>query len=148
MKIPKRYIPRNLSRRDATIQKRNIIQTRKLYKKGIYINRPNLKTFHSKKSSHIEKAKKIYKVDSIDPNSKTLSSRTKCSNRSLKKIVNKGEGAYYSSGSRPNQTAKSWGIARLASSITGGPASKIDFKIIEEGCSKRGPAYKMALKTV
>jgi len=42
----------------------------------------------------------------------------------LQKIVNKGMGAYYSSGSRPNQTPASWGIARLASAITGGPAGK------------------------
>ena len=48
-------------------------------------------------------------------------------------IVKKGEGAYYSSGSRPNQTAKSWGLARLASSLTAGKAAAIDYDIIEKG---------------
>jgi hypothetical protein len=48
------------------------------------------------------------------------------------KIINKVR-AYYSSGSRPNQTAKSWGLARLASSVTSGPAA-VDFNIIDEGC--------------
>tara|TARA_R100000808_G_scaffold14444_1_gene34118 strand:- start:662 stop:1057 length:396 start_codon:yes stop_codon:yes gene_type:complete len=42
------------------------------------------------------------------------------------KILAKGKGAYYSSGSRPNQTPTSWALARLASVIVGGPARKID----------------------
>tara|TARA_R110002020_G_scaffold468312_3_gene692485 strand:+ start:586 stop:981 length:396 start_codon:yes stop_codon:yes gene_type:complete len=46
-----------------------------------------------------------------------------------KKVIDKGKGAYYSSGSRPNQTPTSWGLARLASVILGGPARKIDKKI-------------------
>ena len=47
-------------------------------------------------------------------------------------------GAYHSSGSRPNQSKESWGYARLASAITGGPASKVDARslahLLEEGC--------------
>ena len=42
------------------------------------------------------------------------------------KILAKGKGAYYSSGSRPNQTPTSWALSRLASVIVGGPARKID----------------------
>ena len=42
------------------------------------------------------------------------------------KVMDKGKGAYYSSGSRPNQTAHSWAYGRLASVILGGPARKID----------------------
>jgi hypothetical protein len=57
-----------------------------------------------------------------------------------------GRGAYYSSGSRPNQTARSWGLARLASSITGGPAAKVDFHIIDESCDHDKPAHKLAVK--
>ena len=44
----------------------------------------------------------------------------------LKKIINKGMGAYYSSGSRPNQTAHSWGYARLASALLKHKSYKID----------------------
>lgn len=43
-----------------------------------------------------------------------------------KKIIEKAMGAYFSGGSRPNQTPSSWGYARLASVIVGGPARKID----------------------
>ena len=41
-------------------------------------------------------------------------------------------GAYYSSGSRPNQTAESWGLARMYSYILGGPTRKIDHHITEK----------------
>ena len=75
---------------------------------------------------------------------KELIDNTGCSNSILKKIVNKGIGAYYSSGSRPNQTAKSWGMARLASAITGGPASKVDFHLLKD-CDKKKPAYKLSI---
>ena len=46
-------------------------------------------------------------------------------------------GAYFSSGSRPNQTPHSWGYARLASSITGNNASIVDYKILKKGCKKK-----------
>ena len=52
---------------------------------------------------------------------------------SMETILRKGRGAYYSSGSRPNQTAESWARARLASSVTGGKAAKYDYKHLEEG---------------
>ena len=38
-------------------------------------------------------------------------------------------GAYYSAGSRPNQTAGSWSRARLASVIMNGKARKVDIDI-------------------
>ena len=62
----------------------------------------------------------------------------------MKKILKKGQGAYYSSGSRPGQTSHSWGIARLASSITCGKAAAIDYNILEEGCKKNSKALKLA----
>jgi hypothetical protein len=46
-----------------------------------------------------------------------------------RKIIDKGMGAYYSSGSRPNQTPMSWGLGRLASVILNGPSRKIDKSI-------------------
>jgi len=76
--------------------------------------------------------------------SKELVSKTGCTLAALNKIVSKGEGAYFSSGSRPNQTAQSWGIARLASSITGGKSAAVDYKIIEEGCNHKKRAFIMA----
>lgn len=143
--IPYKYLPKTLSESDRKKQLANLRRTRKLYKKHskTYVNRPNLKSFKSKPSKHVQKAMKIYGVDSMKP-SKELSRKTGCSLKVLRKIINKGHGAYHSSGSRPNQSKESWGYARLASAITGGPASKVDAHLLEEGCDKSSSsAYRM-----
>jgi hypothetical protein len=145
--IPKRYIPFSLSKKDKVKQKNMILKSRKLYKSKKYFTRKNVSSFKSKPSNHIINAKRIYNINKISP-SRELSKKTGCSLQALKKIVNKGEGAYYSSGSRPNQTAQSWGLARLASSITGGKASQVDFNILKEGCSHTGKAYRLAKHNV
>lgn len=143
MEINLRYLPKKLTRKDKKRQFKALVKSRKLYKKGIYYTRKPVKSFTSKKSPHIKKAEKIYKVKNIGA-TKELSKATGCSIKALKKIINKGEGAYFSSGSRPNQTAQSWGIARLASSITAGKAAAVDYNILEEGCKPRSKALKLA----
>lgn len=144
--IIERYIPKSLTKKDLKKQKKNILKSRKLYKKGVYYQRPKVKSFKSKKSKHLEHARELYDIEKIAP-SKELAEKTHCSQDALEKIVNKGRGAYYSSGSRPNQTAESWGLARLASSITGGNSSIIDYHILKEGCKKTSKALKLANKT-
>jgi hypothetical protein len=143
MKIPVRYLPPNLSIKDKKKQVQMLLKSRKLYKKHNYFTRKRLSSYKTKTSKHIIRAKKIYNVDNVIPN-KELSQKTGCSLEALKKIVNKGEGAYFSSGSRPNQTAQSWGYARLGSAITGQKAAAVDFGIIETSCNKSGKAYKLA----
>ncbi len=145
MNVPLKYIPKHLSKKDKKIQKKQLMISRKKYEKGLYISRLPVKTFKSKKSKHILNAEKIYKIKNLKIN-KNLSKKTGCSIKSLNKIVKKGQGAYYSSGSRPNQTAHSWGIARLASSITSGKAAAIDYNILLKGCNKRSKALKLAKK--
>ena len=54
--------------------------------------------------------------------------------------------AYYSGGSRPSQTAHSWGRARLASAITGGKSAAVDYKILEAGCKATSKALAFAKK--
>ena len=142
-KVPIRYLPQSLSRKDRNKQARMLKKSRSLYKKHQYFTRKAVPSFHSKKSNHITNAIKLYGVENISPN-KELAKATGCSIDALKKIVSKGEGAYFSSGSRPNQTAQSWGLARLASSVTGGKASAVDLHILEEGCDPRKPALKLA----
>jgi len=146
MSIPLRYVPKSLSQKDTKIQRRNILKSRKLYKQGIYFQRPKVKSFHSHTSGHIYNAEKYYNVPHILPNN-LLAKKSKCTRKALEKIVNKGRGAYYSSGSRPNQTAESWGRGRLASALTGGPSSVIDYSILYNECSKDSPALKMATRT-
>jgi len=143
MSIPQRYIPKSLSKSDTRKQYKNIVKSRKLYRDGKYYKRPKVKTFKSKKSPHIDNAKRMYKIKHFGP-TRELSKKTRCSLKTLKKIVNKGKGAYYSNGSRPNQTPESWGVARLASAVTGGKASIVDFNLLEEGCAKDSLALKLA----
>lgn len=116
-----------------------------MYKKGLYYTRDKVKSFKSKPSKHIKNALTLYKVDRVVPN-KQLSLATGCSVNALKQIVRKGEGAYYSSGSRPNQTAQSWGLARLASAITSGKAAAVDFNILDKGCDHNKKAFILARK--
>lgn len=119
-----------LSTKDKIIQKKMILKSRRLYKKGVYSTRKALPSYPHKKSSHVERAKKKFGVDSMVPSAE-LAKKTGCPLSVLQKIVQKGEGAYYSSGSRPNQTPQSWGLARLASALTGGPAAKVDANLVK-----------------
>jgi len=85
----------------------------------------------------------MYHVDRIVPNA-ALAKATGCSVGTLQKIVKKGEGAFYSSGSRPNQTPHSWGYARLASAISGGKAAAVDYAILKNGCKPNSGALRRA----
>lgn len=143
-RLPQRYAPKHLTKKDQKKQKKNLSKSRKLYKKGIYFKRPKVKSFKSKKSRHINNVEKIYGVKNMSI--PELSKKTKCTPASLNKIIEKGQGAYYSSGSRPNQTAHSWGVARLASSLTGGNAAVVDYHVLEEGCKPDSKALKLAKK--
>ena len=64
----------------------------------------------------------------------------------MDKIVKKGMGAYYSSGSRPNQTAHSWGRQDYSVRFQEDLRSKIDYKILEQGCPKNSKTLKLARK--
>jgi len=146
MNFPKKYIPKHLSKKDKLILKKEIIKTRKNYKKNKYLDRRKVRSYKPQKSKHVIKAMKLYNISSIKP-SKLLAHKTKCSIKSLKEIENKGRGAWFS-GSRPNQNIYSWGIARLASSITGGKSSAVDFYILKKGCKKTSKALKLATQSL
>jgi hypothetical protein len=145
MKINLRYLPKNLNKTDKKKQIKMLMKSKKLYKKGIFYTRKNLPSFKSKKSHHIVNAEKIYNVDKIGPTNQ-LAKATGCSKEALSHIIKKGQGAYFSSGSRPNQSAQSWGIARLASAITSGKAAAVDYTILEKGCKKNSKAFTLAKK--
>jgi hypothetical protein len=146
IKVPMRYLPRGLSKRDKSMQSRMLKKSRKLYKANKYYTRKQLPSYKSKTSSHIIDAQKLYNIKNISPTAE-LAQKTGCSIDALNQIVKKGEGAYFSSGSRPNQTAQSWGYARLASSITAGKAAAVDYDIIDKGCDHKKRAYILATKS-
>jgi DNA-binding Xre family transcriptional regulator len=146
LKVPIRYLPISLSRKDKQKQIEMLNKSKKLYKKNKYYTRKALPSYNNKTSKHITNARKIYNIEKIIPN-KELSVKTGCSISALNKIVEKGEGAYYSSGSRPNQTSQSWGLARLASSITAGKSAAVDYDILKKGCNHKKTAFILANKS-
>ncbi len=123
--IPKKYTNR-LSKKDKQKQLNNIKRSKKLYKKGVYVDRPKLKSYKNKKSQWIIKFENKYNHKITDKN---FINNNIISNKGQNLILKKGRGAYYSSGSRPNQTSSSWAYARLASVIMDGPARKVDKNI-------------------
>ena len=129
---PKHYYSK-LSRKDKKKQLRSLKKSKKAYKtkkgKKKYYTRPKLKSFKGKKSSWTQKIHKLYPdVKSL----KQLSKLVGIPKQALLEVKKKGMGAYYSSGSRPNQTAESWGMGRMYSYILGGPTRKIDNHITKK----------------
>lgn len=112
-KIFKTYVPDDLSNKDKKKQIKSILEGKDRPK----VDYPSIR---SKWSKAFEKkyGKKITNRTFIDKHFITKTG--------IQKILDKGMGAYYSQGSRPNQTKESWSYARLASVILYGPAFRID----------------------
>ena len=56
----------------------------------------------------------------------------------LRQVMERGQGAFYSSGSRPGQTPTSWGLARARSFASGkGGARKADADLWKKVKAKR-----------
>lgn len=83
-------------------------------------------SFKSKRSGWAKKFEDKYGVKISD---KKFIHKNIITYEGQRQIINKGKGAYFSSGSRPNQTPTSWGLGRLASVIMNGGARRIDKKI-------------------
>lgn len=115
--VPKSYVPKGLSEKDKKKQIKSIIEKK---------DRPKLESFKSKRSGWVEKFEKKYDKKITD---KKWIDKNLLKEEGQEQIIKKGKGAYYSSGSRPNQTPFSWGYGRLASVIMGGASRKIDQKI-------------------
>lgn len=77
----------------------------------------------NKRSSWVKKFEDKYKTKITD---KEFIHKNIITKTGQKKILDKGRGAYFTAGSRPNQTPESWAYARLGSVIMGGSARKID----------------------
>jgi len=126
--FPKKYTAK-LSRKDKKKQLSQLKRLKKAYSQDKYLNRPKLKSYKKKESGWTAKFHKLYpEAKSI----KQISKAVKIPEKALKEVIKKGKGAYYSSGSRPNQTASSWGKARMYAYILGSPTRKYDHHITEK----------------
>ncbi len=110
--LPKKYVPDSLTEADKKKQEESI-------RKGTM--RPKLKSFKSKRSSHVKKFEEKYGFKITDKRVEEIISR-----EGINQILSKGKGAYFGGGSRPNQTPSSWAYARLASVIMNGKARDVD----------------------
>ena len=119
-KIPKQYIPSSLTPADRKKQEESI-------RKGK--PRPKVESFKSKRSSHVVNFEKKYGVKITN---KAFIYKNIMSKKGVDLVLKRGIAAYFSSGSRPNQTPASWSNARLASVIMGGAARKVDKAIWEK----------------
>lgn len=116
-KINPKYIPKILSKKDKKKQIKSIKNK---------TERPKLKSFKSKRSTLVKRFEKKFKRKINDF---IFISKNIIKKKGITQIMNKGRGAYYSSGSRPNQTSQSWALARLAGVIMNSPARQVDKKI-------------------
>ena len=92
--VPLRYVPKGLSRKDKKKQVHELLKSIQMYKKGKYYTRKKV-GYPVVKSKHLANVRRIYGQDV------SLDMKIGCTKSTLEKIVRKGEGAYYSSGSRP-----------------------------------------------
>jgi hypothetical protein len=80
--------------------------------------RPRLASFRSKRSKWIVEFERRF-GRKLDADGLRFIDKYLLAKPGIDKILRKGRGAYYSSGSRPNQTAESWARARLAAVVVG-----------------------------
>ena len=116
--LPKKYVPKSLTPEDRKKQIKSIKEGKE---------RPKVESFKSKRSSNVEAFEKKYgtKISDFKFISKNILKK-----KGIDEIIAKGKAAYFSSGSRPNQTPTSWALARLAAVIMkNGPARKVDMAI-------------------
>lgn len=116
--LPRKYVPASLSSRDRAAQIRSIRAKRA---------RPRVASFHPHKSGWTRRAHAFFKGDTSLRN---IARVTGASQAGIRAVLRKGRGAYYSAGSRPNQTASSWARARLYSVLFGGKARTVDRAIV------------------
>ena len=125
--FPKKYY-QGLSKADKEAQIKELKKSQALYKKGIYVGRTQKDSFKSKKSAHVVEFEEKYGISINDK--KAVFKATGVTPKAQDEIISKGMGAFYSSGSRPNQSAQSWALARLASVILKHGAYKVDRHIL------------------
>ena len=67
-KVPIRYVPKSLSKKDKKKQINMLKKSQKMYKNKKYYTRKPLSSYKNKTSKHIINAQKIYGIIKITPN--------------------------------------------------------------------------------
>lgn len=134
-RLPAHYYG-ELSKNNKIKQLKELQKSREAYKSKKYYDRKKMPSFKSKKSRHVVDFEKKYCVNIT--HLPKVAKATGVPIQALKEVLKKGRGAYYSSGSRPNQSSHSWAYARLGSVLLKRNAYKIDKHILDK--------YKVSIK--
>ena len=119
-KVPAKYVPKGLTKSDKKKQVRSIMKQ---------TTRPKRDSASTRRSSHAVKFEQKfgYKVTSARVTKELIKPEGK------RQILANGRAAYYTGGSRPNQTPSSWAFARLAAVLaTNGKARAVDRAIYDK----------------
>jgi hypothetical protein len=115
----RKYVPKSLSPEQKRLQIRSII-------KGV--KRPTIKDRPQRRSKWTILAHNYF---GYAPSLDDLATELGVPTKALEEIKKKGEGAYFTSGSRPNVSPEAWGIARVYAVAFGSPgARRVDADII------------------
>ena len=125
--IPKRYIPDTLSKADRAKQIKSIFEK---------TNRPKVEV-KKRKSKWTNAFDKEYgkEIDKLKGgrSKRNIAKVSGVPFKAIDEVYKKAEGAFYSSGSRPNQSATSWALGRTYAYIMGGKAvRKLDDHITKK----------------
>lgn len=131
-RVAEQYL-RGLSEADRRRQRAYIERSRRQARRGIYEDRPKLKSYTSKPSVHTTDFARRYGF-SVQ-NVRRIERELGVPVSTQKEVLRKGRGAYFSSGSRPDQTKNSWAYARLASTLLGRKACRVDAHLLPQGVS-------------
>ena len=142
-RLPNHYYGK-LSKNNKIKQLKELEKSRKAYKSKKYYDRKKMPSFKSKKSRHVVDFEKKYCVNIT--HLPKVEKATGVPIQALKEILKKGRGAYYSSGSRPNQSSHSWAYARLGSVLLKRNAYKIDKHILDKYKADITPPKKTKCK--
>ena len=112
-RVPQRYVPKGLSKKDKNRQIKSLLEG---------TDRPKLSSAPTKKRSpFVERFKKKYGRPITDL---AFIDRRLLAREGIDQVLKKGRAAYYTSGSRPNVSQHQWAYARLASVLLNGPARR------------------------
>lgn len=124
-KIPKSYVG-NLKGKEKKAQVKSIMENKERPKTSAKPKRSKWTVMFDKKyGAEIDKLKG-------GRTKRNIAKVTGIPFKAIDEVYKKAEGAYYSAGSRPNQSPQSWAYARVYSYILGGNARKVDKAITEK----------------
>ena len=120
--------------KNPSAREKEILRTRSKYLKG----KMTSEDYEAVEKARTKDKVKMKKGGSVPACVKKYAKSSGKSISTLMKVYKRGQGAYFSSGSRPGQSSHSWGCGRVRSFATGkGGARKADKDLLRGGKKKK-----------